>query len=1047
MLHSIPLAVALALTPAFAATAPDPQEVGLEYRLIGPNVGGRVARVSGVVGDPTTWYFGAAQGGIWKSVDGGSSFEPIFDKMDSQSIGAIAVAPSDPNVIYAGGGEANIRGNVQSGAGLYVSTDAGKTWAHTLKLRGAIGQIVVHPARSNIAFAAVLGSPFGPNPERGVYRTRNSGQTWKRVLSVDANTGASDISIDAHNPRQMWAGTWAARRTPWGLTSGGAGSGLWHSSNGGSTWERLASGEKGLPKGEWGKVGVAVSPADGSRIYALIEAKDGGLYRSDDGGESFSLINDHWVLRQRAWYYMTVEPDPVDPDVAWFPQVQMFRTADGGKTLAPIDGFAHGDHHDLWIDPEDGSRMIVGHDGGVDISSNGGSDWYSPDLPLGQFYNIDVDARVPYHVGGTLQDMGTVSGPSLSLSGTTGALADWRYVGGGEAGDFRFDLANQGMIYASEYGGYLTRYIEGSGQYRNISAAPTNPSGVAPKDMTQRFQWSSPVELSPHDPATIYHGANKLYRSRDRGENWSVVSADLTRNDKSKQETSGGPITGDNTGVEIYGTIFSIDESPLTRGEIYVGSDDGRIHISRDDAVSWNEITPKGLPVDATIESLRASRHQAGRAYAVAHRYRLDDDKPYVYVTEDHGRSWRSLGADLPANMPLYSIVEDERDPSTLYLGGERAIYGSLDGGRSWSNIQLNLPAVAVVDLETAQGDLIVGTRGRGLWVLHDLTPLKRQMQYPDSKEAFLAAPRDAIRWRPESRWDNSDGTENPPYGAPISYFLPKEIESDKELTLRISDERGQVIRTLSSKPKPTSSPLGDPDGPSEAPEPELLKKQGWNVATWDLRHDGAEPLMDAKFDAGDPTTGPLAAPGRYQLALDLSGQQLESSMRVLPDPRSPVDAAAMAENLAFGLEVRAAVERARHGIELLRSVRVQAKDLGVRLAKAPGSEAIIKATEKVITDADRIEGQLHNPEAKVVYDILRGPKGAQLYSQLAPLYSWSQDSDYAPTAAMRARYAELKAELKDRETAISAMQTGSIRELEAAVAAAKLPRLILPAE
>lgn len=1038
------LLLSLVLPLGAAAAKPDSEGPlkGLSYRQIGPNVGGRVAQVSGVAGDPLTWYVAAAQGGIWKSSDGGSHFTPIFDDMQTNSIGAFSVAPSDPNVIYAGGGEANIRGNVQPGAGLFVSTDAGKTWSHTLKLRGAIGQIAVDPNDASVAYAAVLGSAFSANPERGVYRTDDTGQTWTQVLKVDAKTGASDISIDAHNPRIVWAGTWQTLRQPWGHQSGGAGSGLWRSADGGKTWTRMAAGEKGLPKGDWGKVGVAVSPADGSRIYALIEAKDGGLFRSDDGGDSFSRVNEHWALRQRAWYYSVIIADPVDPDVAWFPQVRMLRTRDGGKTLDVVGGFSHGDHHDAWIDPTDPSRMIAGHDGGADLSFNGGATWRNPALPLGQFYNIDVDQRTPYYVGGTLQDMGTISGPSLSLANDGSTLGDWRYVGGGEAADFRYDLALPGTVYAGEYGGYLTRYVEGSGQYRNISAKVENPSGIAPKAMPQRFQWTAPIELSPHDPATIYHGANTLFRSRDRGETWERISGDLTRNDVNKQEWSGGPITGDNTGVEIYGTIFSISESPLTRGEIWVGSDDGRVHISRDDGASFQDITPRDLPIDATVESLRASRHQAGRAYLVAHRYRLGDDRPYLYVTDDHGGHWRSLSATLPVDMPLYSIAEDETADGMLYLGAERALYASTDAGAHWQAIQLNLPPVAVVDLVAAHGDLVIGTRGRALWSFEGLDTLRAALG-ADLGKPWLAPQSSGTRWRQEFRWSESDASSNPPYGAAIDYYLSKDVEGD--LKLRIVDAKGTLVRELSSKPRDPDGVVGDADGPSEAPKPELETKAGWHRAYWDLRHQGARLLKGAKIDAGDPETGPLALPGSYTITLSLGADALTARVDVLADPRSPINAEGLADQLAFALQLRSDLDTALDGIELLRAAREQAAALATRLAGQPGREAVVKAAEAVVADADRIEGELHNPEAKVVYDILRGPRGAQLYSQLAPLYSWSQDSDYPPTAAMRARRSELSQQLGERQTAIAAMQAGSIAAFETAVRDAGLPRLILP--
>jgi photosystem II stability/assembly factor-like uncharacterized protein len=1042
MRRSALLVASLVLAAPLCASERSDPLAGLEYRLVGPMVGGRVVKVSGVVGDPMTWYLAAAQGGVWKSSDGGREWLPIFDKTDTNSIGALAVAPSDANVIYVGGGEGNIRGNVQPGAGLFVSTDAGKTWKHTLKLRGAIGDIEVDPYNSDIAYAAVLGSAFASNPQRGVYRTLDSGKTWEAVLTVDADSGASDISIDANNPRIVWAGTWQARRTPWGMTSGGKGSGLWRSADGGDTWTRLQSGEHGLPKGDWGKVGVAVSPANSERIYALIEAEDGGLYRSDDGGEKFELVNQHRVLRQRAWYYSNIIADPLDADVAWFPQVQMQRTRDGGKTVQPVEGFAHGDHHDLWIDPGAPERLIAGNDGGVDLSDDGGERWHSPDLPLGQFYNIDVDQRLPYHVGGTLQDMGTVSGPILSLANDASALSDWRDVGGGEAGDFRYDLALPGQVYAGEYGGYLTRHSETSGQTRNISSWPANPSGMAPATLRYRFQWTAPIELSPHDSATIYHGANVLMRSRDRGETWAVISPDLTRNDQSQQQWAGGPITGDNTGVEIYNTIFSIDESPLTRGELWVGSDDGRVHVSTDDGAHWSEVTPRGLPINATVESLRASRHQAGRVYLVAHRYRLGDDRPMAYVSDDRGRNWRSLAQTLPEDMPLYSLVEDERDPALLYLGAERAIYASVDAGKHWQSIQLNLPPVAVVDMETAHNDLVIGTRGRGLYAFHDLGAL-RQGLHGQLDQPWLAPSSEATRWQHEDRWGKDSGTPNPPYGALISYYLPTEVSG--ELRLQIRDDAGRIARELSSVPRPLNGPADDPDEPKEAPEPALATSAGWHRVTWDLAYEGAKPLRDAKLDAGDPESGPLASPGRYQIELIGPELGLHGSVNLLPDPRSPADATALNQQLEFALQLRDAMERARLGIEWLRAAREQAKLLRTRLADDAMQQTVVNAADDVIADADRIEGQLHNPEATVVYDILRGPKGAQLYSQLAPLYSWSQGGDGAPTAAMRERHDELEAQLREREAAIAAMRIGSIAHLETTVAAAALPRLLLP--
>ncbi|MFN7552937.1 MAG: WD40/YVTN/BNR-like repeat-containing protein, partial [Pseudomonadota bacterium] len=539
----------------------------LQWRLVGPAVGGRISRVAGVPGNPQVYYAAAAQGGVWKSENGGRDWKPIFDDQPTQSIGAIAVARSDPNVIYVGGGEGNPRGNVAIGLGIWKSIDAGATWQHVWKGRGQIGTLAVHPRHPDIAFAAVLGSPFGPGAERGVYRTTDGGATWKQVLKKDADTGASDVHLDPNNPNIVYAGMWQFRRSPWVTTSGGPGSGLWRSSDGGETWKQLTG--SGLPEGEWGKVGIGIAPSDSNRVYALIEAKEGGLFRSDDAGGSWTRINAHRSLRQRAWYYTVLTVDPTNPDVLWVPQVPLLKSIDGGKSFTQVKGPHHGDHHDIWIDPKDPRRVISGNDGGVDISTDGGKTWFVPPLPLAQFYNIAVDDRVPWHVAGTIQDWGTAAGPSRSLANDANGLANWLYIGGGEAGDVVWDRARPGAIFAGEYGGYISYHVENGGWYRNVSAWPANPSGIKPSEYKVRFQWTAPIAPSPHDPDLVYHGANVLYASRDQGASWTAISGDLTRNDRNRQGWSGGPITGDITGVETYGTIFSIAESPVAAGTIW----------------------------------------------------------------------------------------------------------------------------------------------------------------------------------------------------------------------------------------------------------------------------------------------------------------------------------------------------------------------------------------------------------------------------------------------------------------------------------------------
>ncbi|HET9226765.1 MAG TPA: glycosyl hydrolase, partial [Thermoanaerobaculia bacterium] len=637
----------LLLVPAagFAAALTEISGIeGLKYRAIGPAWGGRVSRAQGVPGDPLIYYAATASGGVWKSSDGGFNWRPVFDEQPISSIGSIAVAPFDPNVVYVGSGEANIRGNVAAGNGIYKSTDAGKTWTHVWKQEGQIGTMAVHPRNPDIAFAAVLGHAFGPNPERGIYRTRNGGRTWEQVLKKDQDTGASDVAIDPSNPNVVFAGLWQARRRPWEMTSGGPGSGLWVSRDGGDNWTQLKAGEKGLPEGIWGKIGVAVAPSDGRRVYALIEAEKGGLFRSDDGGESWSLATRSRELRQRAWYYTTVTVNPGNPDEVWVPNVPMLKSIDGGKTFKQLS-LAHGDHHDLWIDPKNPKRMIGATDGGVDVSIDGGESWNAAVLPLGQFYHITVDNRVPFRVSGALQDIGTAQGPSNSLNARGITNADWYGVGGGEAGWVESDPSDPNIVYAGEYLGIMTRYDHRTGEARNVSAWPDNPSGWAGKDMVYRFQWTAPIHISPHDPKTVYHGANVLFRTRDGGQSWEVISPDLTRDDESKQQWSGGPITGDNTGVETYCTIFVVAESPKEKGLIWAGSDDGLVHLTRDGGGKWENLTKNipGIPDWGTVSMIEPSRFDAGTAYLVVDAHRLDDMRPYLWKTSDYGKSWKRL--------------------------------------------------------------------------------------------------------------------------------------------------------------------------------------------------------------------------------------------------------------------------------------------------------------------------------------------------------------------------------------------------------------------
>lgn len=1060
-MHQKMLATAAGVCLGFAAVAAiaeaagigdkKPKEFGaLEYRLIGPAVGGRITAVAGVPGDSQVFYASAAQGGLWKSTDGGRDWKPIFDEQATQSIGSFALSPSDPNVIYVGGGEANARGNVAIGLGIWKSIDAGATWQQVWKARGQIGQIIVHPADPDIVFAAVLGSPFGPSETRGVYRSRDGGKSWQRVLYKDADSGASDVAFDPNNANILFAGLWQMRRSPWLMTSGGPGSGLWRSADGGDSWTQLTGA--GLPEGEWGKVGVAVAPSDSNRVYALIEAREGGLFRSDDAGAKWERINAHRALRQRHWYYTVLTIDPSNADVVWFPQVPLLKSIDGGKTVTQVKGPHHGDHHDLWIDPHAPERIIDGNDGGVDLSVDGGKSWFHTPLPLAQFYNIDVDDRVPYHVGGTMQDWGTASGPSRSLaspgmgggrSGEANALADWLETGGGEAGDFVYERGQPGSIFAGEYMGIITHYQEGTGQSRVISAYPTTASGRPAAELRYRFQWTAPIAASPHDPRVIYHGANVLFRTRDRGASWQAISGDLTRNDGSKQQWSGGPITGDITGVETYGTIFSVAEAYAAPGIIWAGSDDGLVHVSRDHGASWSNVAPSGLPIDATVEAIEPSRREAGTAYVVAHRYRLDDFQPYLFRTRDFGRTWLALSTGLPADLPLWVLREDPADPDYLYLGTDRGIWFSSNAGQEWRELRLNLPAVTVTDLEARHGDLVVGTRGRSIWVLEDLAAL-RALKTPPQATAILSV-ENGHRFRSDERWDYPPAGKipNAPYGALISYWLAAEPEGKLELEIR--DASGLLVRTLTSEIKQPKYPKDDPDEPSGEPKPELTREAGFNRVSWDLRMEGAKRLP-AKTDSGGVEQGPLAPPGRCTLTLRGAGADVEGAVAIEPDPRAPTTAEDIRQNVTYTLAVRNALDDVVDHIAEIAAIRTQVGDLRDRLAGDPAMAEIVATAGRVLNACDAIEGELHNPQAEVSYDLLAGRDGgAKLYSQLAWLYESNDNSDYPPAQGLRDQYDALLIALRARQDEIAALREGDLAVLEKLAEDAGLPRFILP--
>ena len=773
---------------------------GMKYRLIGPFRGGRSLTASGIPGDPTTYYFGATGGGVWKSSDGATTWSPVFDK-ENGSIGSLAVANSDHNIIYVGTGEACIRGNISQGDGVYKSLDAGKTWKNVgLHDTRAIGKVIINPNNPDVVFVAALGHPYGPNTERGIFRTTDGGKSWEKVLYKDENTGGIDVSFDPHNSNIIFAALWQARRTSWNMSDGGPGSGIYRSADGGTTWKRLE--EHGLPKGPYGRVGIAVA-ASSERIYALIEARnpDGGLYRSDDGGESWDFVNPSHSLWQRPWYYMHIFADPKDENVVYIMDVETFKSTDGGHLFNKMK-VPHGDNHGLWIDPRDTRRMIAANDGGVTVTLDGGKSWTREDnQPTAQFYHVTTDNAVPYRVYGSQQDSGTVAIVSRSDDGAIDR-SDWYDVGGGEAGYIAPYPLDPNIVYAADYQGNITRYDRHIGQVKAITEMPEISDGAGAASMEHRFQWTAPVLISPNDPNTLYHAGERLFKTTDGGVHWQAISPDLTRNDKSKQVPSGGDITLDDTGTEYYDTIFAVAESTLVKGLIWAGTDDGLIQITRDEGKTWTNVTPKDMPEWSRVSQIDASRHDAGTAYVAVDRHQNDDLRPYVYKTSDYGKTWTKLTNGIPEGSFVRAVREDPKKRGLLYAGTEGGIYVSFNDGAEWRALKLNLPATPVHDLVIKDNDLVVATHGRAFWILDDVSPLRQFTDDVAKKDVHLYTPGHGVsRASRSSRgaaWLQTDRTE--PAGGCGDLFLPEGCTEGRDRDesgnpRRVGENRSQIFQ------------------------------------------------------------------------------------------------------------------------------------------------------------------------------------------------------------------------------------------------------------
>jgi photosystem II stability/assembly factor-like uncharacterized protein len=1047
----VALLLTLAALPAVGADdkpAADPAFGSLKYRLVGPFRGGRSATVTGVPGKPTLFYFGSTGGGVWRTTDGGATWENISDGFFGGSIGAVAVAESDPNVIFVGEGEKTVRGNVSSGIkGVWKSTDAGKTWKNVgLADTRHVPRIRIHPKNPDVVYVAALGHLYGPSAERGVFRSTDGGATWKKVLFVNDEAGAIDLVVDPNNPRIVYASTWSVKRTPYSLESGGPGSGLWKSTDGGDTWTALLQSSekpkgdeqpkpdpkapgKGLPKGVVGIIGVSVSPVDSDRVWAIVEAEDGGLFRSDDAGQTWTRTSEDRNLRQRAWYYTRVYPDTKNKDVVWVVNVGLMRSADGGKTFAPVRT-PHGDHHDLWIDPSDSNRIIVGDDGGAQVTFNGGARWSTyHNQPTAQFYRVITDNHFPYRIYGAQQDNSTVRILSRSDEGSIDERA-WEQSAGGESGWMAPHPKDLDVVFGGSYGGFLVRLNHRTHEARDVNVWPDNPIGHGAADLKYRFQWNYPIFFSPHDPPTLYCAGNVLFKSTDDGQTWQQISPDLTRNDKSKQGPSGGPITKDNTSVEYYCTIFTALESPHEKGVLLCGSDDGLVHVSRDGGKTWDKVTPPDLPEWSQINSIEAHPTEKGGLYLAATRYKLDDFKPYLFKTLDYGKTWTKIANGIPDDHFTRVVRADPKRPGLLYCGTEYGMYVSLDDGATWKSFQLNLPPVPITDLAVKNDDLVVATQGRSFWILDDLTPLHQYKPELLTKgPAHLFTPRPAYRLPgggfgggdDDARPPRTEG-QNPPAGAVIHFHLKSAPAKGDKAALEIHEAGGALVRRYA------------PD--AERPADKFEPKAGMNRVAWDLRYPPAEGFPGLVLWGGLPA--PRAVPGKYQARLIVGKDEQTVEFEVKTDPRSSASHSDLEEQFRFVNELRDKITEVHKTILRIRDVRDQITNLRKRLMDKPDAKDVLTAADAVEKSLTAVEEALYQTKAKSNQDVLNFP--IRLNNKLVGVAGSASIGDARPTEGA----VKVKQELfsaTDRELAkFRQVMSDELPKLNEALEKAKVP-------
>jgi photosystem II stability/assembly factor-like uncharacterized protein len=1012
----------------------------LQYRSIGPFRGGRVTAVAGVPNQPNVYYFGATGGGVYKTTDGGVNWTPVSDNyFKTGSVGSIAVADSDPNIIYVGMGESPVRGNVSHGDGVYKSVDAGKTWKHIgLSDTRQIGRVRVHPKNPDLVYVAAMGHLWAGNQERGVFRSRDGGKNWEKVLFRSDKAGAFDLILDPSNPNIIYATIWQVQRTPYSLISGGEGSAIYKSTDGGDTWTDISK-NRGLPGGVLGKIGITVSPVNPNRVYAMVEARQAGLYRSDDGGENWQMVSNNPALTQRPWYYFRVYADTQQADTVYVLNVGFHKSIDGGRTFTNV-GTPHSDNHDLWIAPENNQRMVEGNDGGANVTFDGGQNWSEQDQATAQFYRVALDNDFPYNIYGAQQDNSTVKIPSRTADFGINET-HWYDVGGGESGWIAPHPENSDIIFAGSYGGFLTRYDHRTKQTRNVNVYPDNPMGAGAEAMKYRFQWNYPILFSPHKTEgkfPLYAAGNMLFRSMDEGQSWQAISPDLTRNDKSKQGTSGGPITQDNTSVEYYCTIFTVSESPVTPGVIWAGSDDGLVHVTRDGGKSWANVTPKDLPEWIQINSIEASPNDPGTAYFAATAYKSDDYKPYIYKTGDYGKTWKKIINGIDGDAFTRVVREDPNRKGMLYAGTETGMYYSSNDGESWQSLRLNLPIVPITDLAVhkREKDLVVATQGRSFYVLDNL-PVLYQIADAEKSGALLFKPEDAYRTPGGGGFFQLPAGApigaNPPSGAVVNYYLKEKPK--QEISLEFLDSTGGSVRKFSSSVPREGAPAAPP-APGQVPVP---MEAGLNRFVWNFRLPNATGLPGLIMWGGS-LNGPRIVPGSYQVRLSVDGKVIATeAFSIKADPRMPTTQADYQKQYDFLLQSRNKLTATHEAILEIRDVRTQLEALSARLR--PEQKELKDKAADTMKKLTAVEEELIQTKIKSSQDALNFP--IKLNNKLAALSSTVDGGDFPPTNQSYDVYNDLAGRIDAQLAVLARIKSEDIAAFNKLFSDRQLPAIV----